>query len=176
MLNLAATKGLFAYHPKCKKIGLTHLSFADDLLIFCKGNVDSVAGVLSVLYQFYQISGLKLNSSKCDIFYYGISYSVLQDLKIILGFKMGCLPVRYLGIPLVTYKLSLKDCEPLLDKIRQILHHWSARNLSYAGKTGQNRLCGICALPDHPKNGFPLIQDDTAAQVNAVRNFLRPPQ
>ncbi|KAE8691842.1 Bifunctional dTDP-4-dehydrorhamnose 3,5-epimerase/dTDP-4-dehydrorhamnose reductase [Hibiscus syriacus] len=38
MLNTAAAKGIFNFHPKCKKIGLTHLTFADDLLIFCKGS------------------------------------------------------------------------------------------------------------------------------------------
>ncbi|XP_039069137.1 uncharacterized protein LOC120215551 [Hibiscus syriacus] len=134
MLNIAASKGVFAFHPKCKKIGLTHLSFADDLLIFCKGNKDSVAGVLSVLHQFYKVYGLHLNPSKCEIFSAGISPREIENFKIISGFKTGCLPIRYLGIPLVTRKLSLKDCEPLLDKIRQRLHHWSTRNLSYAGR------------------------------------------
>ena len=37
LLDSAATHGVFSYHPKCKKIQLTHLSFADDLLILLKG-------------------------------------------------------------------------------------------------------------------------------------------
>ncbi|XP_039069847.1 uncharacterized protein LOC120216524 [Hibiscus syriacus] len=106
----------------------------NDLLIFCKGNKDSVAGVLSVLHQFYKVPGLHLNPSKCEIFSAGISPREIENFKIIFGFKTGCLPVRYLGIPLVTRKLSLKDCEPLLDKIRQRLHHWSTRNLNYSGR------------------------------------------
>ncbi|XP_039065800.1 uncharacterized protein LOC120211293 [Hibiscus syriacus] len=71
----------------------------DDLMIFCKGNVDSIMGVLSIS-----------------------------------GFIKGSLPVRYLSIPLVTCKLTEKDYVVLIDKIKQRLHHWSARNLSYAGK------------------------------------------
>ncbi|KAE8689834.1 Cysteine-rich receptor-like protein kinase 8 [Hibiscus syriacus] len=134
MLNLAAAKGIFAYHPKCKKIGLTHLSFADGLMIFCKDNVDSVVGVQNVLDHFHQISGLKLNSSKNELFAAGIPSRTLEELKLITGFKIGTLPVRYLGIPLVTRKLTAKDCEPLLGKIRQCLQHWSSRNLSYAGR------------------------------------------
>ncbi|XP_039011853.1 uncharacterized protein LOC120140935 [Hibiscus syriacus] len=121
MLNLAATKGIFAYHPKCKKIWLTHIFFVDDLLILCKGNVDSVVCVLSVLDHFYQVSGLNLNSSKSELFIAGISSRTLEDIKIISSFKIGILPVRYLGIPLVTRKSSMKDCEPLLGKIRQRL-------------------------------------------------------
>ncbi|XP_038993013.1 uncharacterized protein LOC120116661 [Hibiscus syriacus] len=53
LLNLAATRGIFEYHPKYKKMGLTHLSFADDILIFCKGNTEYVIGVNSVLDMFY---------------------------------------------------------------------------------------------------------------------------
>ncbi|XP_039033520.1 uncharacterized protein LOC120169447 [Hibiscus syriacus] len=42
------------------------------------------------------------------------------------------LPIRYLGIPLVTRKLTEKDCQALIDKIKLKLHHWSSKNLSYA--------------------------------------------
>ncbi|KAE8728802.1 hypothetical protein F3Y22_tig00004072pilonHSYRG00220 [Hibiscus syriacus] len=48
LLNVATLKGVFGYHPKCKRIGLTHLCFANDLLIFCKGSIDSVMGGLNV--------------------------------------------------------------------------------------------------------------------------------
>ncbi|XP_039052012.1 uncharacterized protein LOC120193638 [Hibiscus syriacus] len=134
MLNLAAAKGVFGYHPKCKRIGLTHLSFADDLMIFCKGSADSIMGVLSVLDLFYEISGLQLNSSKCEIFSVGSSSRSMEFFQQITGFKRGSLPVRYLGIPLVTRKLTEKDCVVLIEKIKQRLHHWPARNLSYAGR------------------------------------------
>ncbi|KAE8654001.1 COP9 signalosome complex subunit 4-like [Hibiscus syriacus] len=66
ILNLAAARGIFGYHPKCKKLGITHLSFADDLLIFCKGNLESIVGVSSVLSHFYSLYGLNLNVNKTD--------------------------------------------------------------------------------------------------------------
>ncbi|XP_039069262.1 uncharacterized protein LOC120215754 [Hibiscus syriacus] len=103
-------------------------------MIFCKGNADSIMGVLSVLDLFYEISGLQLNSSKCKIFSTGCSSRSVDLFQQISGFKKGSLPVRYLGIPLVTRKLTEKDCVVLIDKIKQRLHHWSARNLSYAGR------------------------------------------
>ncbi|XP_039033848.1 uncharacterized protein LOC120169815 [Hibiscus syriacus] len=124
MLNLAASKGIFDFHLKCKKIGFSHLSFTDDLLIFYKENFDLVADVLTILDQFYEFSGLKLNSSKCEFFTTGISSRDLEDIKFLSGFKSGSLPVRYLGIPLITRKLTMKDCDPLLEKIKLRLHHW----------------------------------------------------
>ena len=33
-LDVVAVRGVFSYHPKFKRIGLTHLCFTDDLLIF----------------------------------------------------------------------------------------------------------------------------------------------
>ncbi|KAE8716081.1 Hypersensitive-induced response protein 2 [Hibiscus syriacus] len=44
------------------------------------------------------------------------------------------LPVRYLGIPLVTLKLTEKDCQALIDNIKHKLHYWSRRSISYAGR------------------------------------------
>ncbi|KAK5772521.1 hypothetical protein PVK06_048810 [Gossypium arboreum] len=44
ILEEVAQCGVFKYHPKCLRVKLSHLSFADDLLIFAKGSV--------VLWQF----------------------------------------------------------------------------------------------------------------------------
>ncbi|XP_038995731.1 uncharacterized protein LOC120120046 [Hibiscus syriacus] len=134
ILNNAASRGIFSFHPKCKKIELTHLSFADDLLIFCKGNLHSVLGVISVLDCFYKYSGLKLNAGKCEIFTAGVSAHNLDSIISYTGFKQGRLPVRYLGVPLVTRKLTDKDCQALLDNIKSRLHQWSKKKLSYAGR------------------------------------------
>lgn len=45
MLDIAAANGIVRYHPKCKRISLTHLCFADNLLIFLKGDLHLVIGV-----------------------------------------------------------------------------------------------------------------------------------
>ena len=42
MLNEAARQNKFRYHSNCSQTKLTHLSFADDLLIFIDGSLDSV--------------------------------------------------------------------------------------------------------------------------------------
>ncbi|MBA0796167.1 hypothetical protein Gohar_006961, partial [Gossypium harknessii] len=50
-----------------------------------------------------------------------------------IGFKVGRLPVRYLGVPLVSRKLSQSDCVVLTNRILGRFHEWSTKNLSYAG-------------------------------------------
>ncbi|XP_039029118.1 uncharacterized protein LOC120163190 [Hibiscus syriacus] len=134
LLNIAAQQGIFRFHPKYRKIGFTHLCFADDLLIFCKGYLDSIMCVQSVLDMFYSLSGLRLNASKCELYIDGISSALCDDIRETTGFKIEKLPVRYLGIPLVTKKLTEKDCRSLIEKIRDKLNLWVNRHLSFAGR------------------------------------------
>ncbi|XP_038999040.1 uncharacterized protein LOC120124432 [Hibiscus syriacus] len=106
LLNSAAMKGVFKYHPKCKRIQLTHLCFADDLLVFCHGSLESVLGVESTLEMFYELSGLKLNVLKTEFFACGLSQNTLDQIWLATGFRVAQLLVRYLRVPLVTRKLT----------------------------------------------------------------------
>ncbi|KAE8684022.1 Rhodanese-like domain-containing protein 11 [Hibiscus syriacus] len=63
--------------------------------------------------------------AKCEFFAAGISTNILESINKTTGFKQGCMPVRYLGDPLVTRKLSEKDCVVLIDNIKSMLYHWS---------------------------------------------------
>lgn len=63
-------QGVVKFHPKCFRV---HLSFADDLLIFAKGTVDSVNGIWCILQEFHYFSSLQLNVSKTDIFVAGMA-------------------------------------------------------------------------------------------------------
>ncbi|XP_039055415.1 uncharacterized protein LOC120198104 [Hibiscus syriacus] len=134
LLNVAACNGLIRFHPKCKHVSLTHLSFADDLLIFSHGDESSILGVVGVLEVFYELSGLQLNAGKSEMFVCGVQNDILSRMLAVTGFKLGRLPVRYLGVPLVTRKLAVKDCIPLIDNIRSKLNIWSKLKLNYGGR------------------------------------------
>ena len=49
------------------------------------------------------------------------------------GFLNGTLPVRYLGIPLVSSLLTKANCNTLVNRITACICHRSARYLSYVG-------------------------------------------
>ena len=109
LLDAAAMHGVFSYHPKYKRVNLTHLSFAYDLLIFSKENLSSVSGIQEVLKIFYTISGLQLNSAKSEIFSTGVNREDLMAIQQETGFKLGVLSVKYLGVPLVTRRLTERE-------------------------------------------------------------------
>ncbi|CAA7047953.1 unnamed protein product [Microthlaspi erraticum] len=134
MLNKAAEEGIFKLHPDCENVQLTHLAFADDLLIFLEGSADSVDGVLKILAQFEKMSGLAVNITKTSMFCSGVSTQVLNDLRNRFSLEAASLPIRYLGLPLSSKKLSVNDCDPLISKIRMKMSSWMHRPLSFAGR------------------------------------------
>ena len=48
----------FKYHWGCKELQISHLCFANDLLVLCHGDLKSVMVVKNALYKFNTISGL----------------------------------------------------------------------------------------------------------------------
>ena len=83
---------------------------------------------------FYTYSGLQFNCDKSEFYCSGVSRDTVNEMQLSMGFKCGSLPVRYLGVPLVTRRLSFKDCYPLFDKIKARINCWSGRLISYAGR------------------------------------------
>ena len=134
MLNKAAATRKFDYHPQCREVRLTHLSFADDILVFSDGSLSSLQGILEVLEKFTNISGLHINASKSSVFASGKNVSTMLEESVRIGIKVGSVPVKYLGMPLTTKALSKQDYAPLLDKVRGRLMSWRNKCLSYAGR------------------------------------------
>nr|XP_019069479.1 uncharacterized protein LOC109120276 [Solanum lycopersicum] len=62
----------FKYHPKCSKLDVTHLCFADDLLLFARGDLESVKAIQSCFSHFSQVSGLQANLNKSSIYCGGV--------------------------------------------------------------------------------------------------------
>ncbi|KAL0292367.1 UNVERIFIED_CONTAM: hypothetical protein Scaly_2594000 [Sesamum calycinum] len=52
----------------------------------------------------------------------------------ILGFQEGSLPVKYLGVPLISSRLTIADCKPLINKLDARIAGWGHLNLTFAGR------------------------------------------
>jgi hypothetical protein len=124
----------FRFHPKCRKLKLTHLCFADDLLIFSAADMGSIWTIKEALAEFEDLSGLKANPAKSSVFCAGVHRDDKRALLEILHMPVGFLPVRYLGVPLITKRLSAVDCEALVAKISGRIDSWLVRHLSSAGR------------------------------------------
>ncbi|XP_060178152.1 uncharacterized protein LOC132608097 [Lycium barbarum] len=94
----------FKFHPMCKSLKLNHLIFADDLMIFYKGEVKSVSRVKEALAHFSATTGLVANMDKSCLFLAGMDDAEKNQLLNLTGFAKGEFPIRYLGLPLSAKK------------------------------------------------------------------------
>lgn len=88
---------------------LTHRCFADDILILTDGLVGAPKETLETFQCFYNLSSIILNPMKTAMY--------PQEMVQLSGFKRGSPPVKYLGLPLIPWKLSEADCEILIERL-----------------------------------------------------------
>ncbi|GKC01404.1 RNA-directed DNA polymerase, eukaryota, reverse transcriptase zinc-binding domain protein [Tanacetum coccineum] len=115
VLNLILIKnieaeGNFKYHAGCKELKITHLCFADDLMVFCHGDSLSISIVKNSLIQ--------------QLFWFASQFEE----------EHWVLPMKYLGVPLLAKCLGVNDCKSLIEKVKNKIGDWKNMFLSYAGR------------------------------------------
>ncbi|XP_058766372.1 uncharacterized protein LOC131639971 [Vicia villosa] len=125
----------FQYHAKYEKIGIINLSFADDHLVFVKGDITFVKMLMTGLQTFSDSTGLEVNPAKCKVYFGYVEEEAKQDIIRATTFEEGELPFKYLGIPLTSKKITVQHCLGLIEKIVGRIMHRSFRLLSFAGRT-----------------------------------------
>ena len=133
-IDQAVMEKRFKYHPRCKELSLTHLCFADDLMVFVEGTKVSIEGALSVFEDFAKWSGLNISIEKSTVFMAGVIEEERSRILRNFPFAEGNLPVRYLGLPLMTKGMCKSDYLPVVERVRNRINTWNCRFLSYAGR------------------------------------------
>ncbi|XP_060210905.1 uncharacterized protein LOC132637908 [Lycium barbarum] len=161
----------FEYHTKCKGLRLNHLYFADGMLLFCKGNYQSVMLLLRGFQTFSNTSGLQANAGKSNIFSSNMEKQCLDDICAVTGYQLGALPFRDLGVPVSSRKINAVDYEMLLDKMGARIRAWSSRNLTYAGR---GQLINSVLLHVHTYwSSIFILPKEVMKRITALcRNFL----
>ncbi|XP_058739137.1 uncharacterized protein LOC131611028 [Vicia villosa] len=127
------TRG-FSHHAKCRNLALTNLAFADDILLFCRGDVISINLLMKAFNKFSDSTGLIFNPRKCKVFFGSVDDDSKKIIRCATGFEEGRFLVKYLGVPLSSKRLGIIHYLPLIDKITARIRHWSSKLLSYAGR------------------------------------------
>lgn len=116
-------------------IQISHLFFADDLLLFAKAGDDRVACINEALRTFSRASGQKINYHKSLMF---CSPNVCEQVATKLSLDMG-IPLtadlgRYLGHQLIHQGRNNSGHAKLLQRVRDKLDGWKTKCLSRAGR------------------------------------------
>ncbi|XP_048491587.1 uncharacterized protein LOC125492891 [Beta vulgaris subsp. vulgaris] len=145
ILYKVGTLPSFQFHSRCKHMKLNHLIFADDLLLFSKGDYNSICMLMSALKMFAETSGLQMSLGKSEMYLTGMTEDEISRIQQVTGFRIGSLPFRYLGAPMSTKRLKVvNDCEALIDKmcmrVKVVLHNINSicRNYLWHGSYDSN--------------------------------------
>lgn len=80
LLDKGAMQNDFGLHPSCQAPLVTHLSFADDILVFFDGTEDSLRGILGIMEDFWKVSGLSMNRNKTELLIDGANNARCKEL------------------------------------------------------------------------------------------------
>ncbi|KAE8711371.1 Ethanolamine-phosphate cytidylyltransferase [Hibiscus syriacus] len=136
MLMKAADVGLFQGFTfgRSDALSLTHLQFADDLIVFCRDSSTYILNIKRVLRTFSIMTGLHLNMSKSNLYGINVEGEVLNEYAKEIGCAVGVLPTVYLGLPLGAKRNLEALWEPVMQSFNKKLSGWKASSLSMAGR------------------------------------------
>ena len=110
------------------------LTYADDMIIFCRANVQQMLRFKLIIQFFLSLSGLSLNETKCSITMFNVHANMLAAGKRIFNCTISDMPIMYLGLPLQVKHLSSAAWAPTLQKVKRKLLSWQSSYLSIAGR------------------------------------------
>jgi len=132
--HTALSTASFRFHNKCEKEQIINLCFADDLFLFARGDINSPKTVFKGLNDFKEMSGMVPSIPKSKAYFCNVSDTVKQAILALMPFDEGSLPVRYLGVPLISSRLLYKDCNVLVERMENRITDWRNKSLSFAGR------------------------------------------
>jgi hypothetical protein len=65
-----------------------------------ENNLEKALNMKLILYLFEQLSGLKINFHKSEIYFFGRAKEIEEDYRELFGCETGSFPFKYLGIPI----------------------------------------------------------------------------
>ncbi|KAA3489594.1 reverse transcriptase [Gossypium australe] len=126
---------------------LSHLFFANDLVIFNRAEMDQAKLLKDILRCFCDFSGHKISVRKSNMFFSkNVDVNVGDQISQLFGFQKVLNLGNYLGVPLLHDRVTKSTLDFVIGKVRNKLQNWDAWKLSFAGRVTLAQLV-ILAIP-----------------------------
>jgi hypothetical protein len=101
LINRAKSEGQFSgIVPHLIDDGLSNLQYADNTIIFRDHDLSSARNLKLLLCAFKQLSSLKINFHKSELFCFREAKEMQKEYSSIFRCQCGSYPFKYLGIPM----------------------------------------------------------------------------
>nr|GEV03416.1 RNA-directed DNA polymerase, eukaryota, reverse transcriptase zinc-binding domain protein [Tanacetum cinerariifolium] len=115
-------------------IVLSHLLYADKVIITTDWNPHDIDNIIQVLHVFYLASRLKIIIHKSNIFGIGVTNDEISSMASRTGCDAGCFTFTYLGLPIGANINLTSSLQILIDRFQKRLSSWKANLLSIGGR------------------------------------------
>jgi hypothetical protein len=114
--------------------GLSILQYADDTILFMDHDIEKAKNLKLILSAFEQLSGLKINFHKSELFCFGDAQNDASLYAEIFGCGQGQFPIMYLGIPIHYRRLTNAEWKIVEERLQLRLSSWKGKLLSLGGR------------------------------------------
>lgn len=145
------------FRLKKKGTCVSHLFFADDLILFAEANMEQAAILKACLDDFCDVSGEKVNNAKSKIFFSrNVNHTRVKEISDFMGFTPCSDLGKYLGVPLHHKRITKNTFSFLLDKMDKRLSSWKASSLSNAARHTLIQST-VSSIPAYTMQTVPLL-------------------
>ncbi|WMV27066.1 hypothetical protein MTR67_020451 [Solanum verrucosum] len=150
----------------------THLSYANDTILFSSGDPLSLMAMMNKLSVYEKCSGQLVNKDKsCFLVAPNTHESLTDDIKRITGFSQSNFPFTYLGCPIYFGRQRVKYFNGLISKITGRLQGWQGKMISCGGRAVLIKSV-LQSLPFHMLSVIHLPKTTTSQIEKLFANFF----
>ena len=153
------------------ELNITHLQYADDTLIFCDANIESLKNIKKALIVFQLASGLQINFHKSSLIGLNTSDTWQKLAANTLLCRTGEIPFTYLGLPIGGNITRIQLWDPILLKLSKKLATWKSKMLSIGGRLTLIK-SSLTSLPLYFMSIYPIPMGVVKKIISLTRLFL----
>lgn len=125
------------------------------MLMFGRGDNKSIELMMNTFRKFSNSIGLKVNSSKCKVYFGGLDKKEKDIIQKMTRFSDGTFSFRYPGVLLTSKKLVSHHYMSQVDNVVAKISHWSTKIISYAGRIQVIKIVTF-AITSYWMRSFPI--------------------
>lgn len=132
--KLINTGRIGSYKVGRNEMSLSHLLYAEAVLLFTNGSSRSLHAPMGLLHSYEKSSRQSVSLEKSSFYVGRKAAHRATQIRQITGMVLREFPIRYLGVPIFAGRSKLFYFEHLVDKVHRKLEGWKAQLLNFAGK------------------------------------------